>query len=448
MSHSINRRTFIGAAALSPLILPRSVFGAERKLNVAFIGMGGRIQGHVRNVIQQKHNVVAFCDADPNQIARSKKRHKDPVAKAKEYGDYRKLIETEKTLDAVVISTPDHWHAPICTAAIKAGLHVYCEKPLTHTVGEARALAELARKAKVVTQTGNQGSASPNLRRSIELIQAGLFGQISNVHVWHPSHGWPCGMKRPADIDPVPQGMNWDLWCGPSPKRPYKNGIYHPAKWRGWYDFGNGSIGDFCCHSFNMPVRALKLGRPSRVEVSGVTGAGFESYAKTVTHTFRFAADGERAAVNLIYYTGGPNMPPKRVMEEVVGTFGKVPRVGAVLEGERGMLSAGLWNSKCYVKLDGDKKFMGHANHGDAKKIPQTLPRVRDHLQEWTDAILNDGKTFSPFEFGGKLTEIGLSGNIALKLQRNFDWDGEAMKAKGLPQADALVNKRNRTKWL
>lgn len=448
MSTLINRRSFLAAATAAPFILPRSVSGANRKLNIAFIGMGGQIQGHVNRTIQQKHNVVAFCDVDPNQVARSKARHKNAAPNIKEYGDYRLLLEKEKTLDAVVIATPDHWHAPICTAAIKRGLHVFCEKPLTHTVAEARALRELSRESKVVTQTGNQGSASSNLRRSIELIQGGLFGQICNVHVWHPSHGWPSGVPRPEGEDPVPQGMNWDFWCGPSPTRPYKNGVYHPGKWRGWYDFGNGSIGDFCCHSFNMPVRALKLDYPTRVEISGVEGAGHESYARTVTHTLRFPAKDARAAVNLIYYTGGGEMPPKEIMDKVVGTFGKIPRVGAIVEGENGLLSAGLWNSKCYVKLTGDKKFIGHANHPEAKKIPQTLPRVRGHFQEWTDAILNGGKTFAPFEIGGHLTEIGLSGNVALKLQQNIDWDGETMKAKGLPKADALVQKQNRTKWL
>ena len=444
----MKRRTFIAAAAAAPIILPRTVFGANNKLNIAFIGMGGQIQGHVKNALQLGHNVVAFCDVDPNQIAGSQNRHKAKAGSVKAYADYRELLEKEKTLDAVVVATPDHWHAPICTAAMKAGRHVYCEKPLTHTIAESRALRELSRSSKVVTQTGNQGSASSNLRRSIELIQSGLLGQISNVHVWHPAHGWPNGGMRPPGEDPVPPGMNWDFWCGPSPTRPYKNGIYHPAKWRGWYDFGNGSIGDFCCHSFNMPVRALNLGYPSRVEISNVQKAGLETYAKAVTHTFHFAAEGQRAAVNLIYYTGGVDMPPKHITDQLVGTFGNIPRVGAVVEAEHGLLSSGLWNSQCYVKLKGDQKFVGHANHSEAKKVPQHLPRVRGHFQEWTDAILNKGKTFAPFEIGGHLTEIGLSGIVALKLQRNLDWDGQAMKARGIPEAAALVKKQNRTQWL
>ena len=397
---------------------------------------------------QLGHNVVAFCDVDTGQNDRSLVRHKSIAQSVNTYTDYRLLIEKEKTLDAVVIATPDHWHAPICTAAMKAGLHVFCEKPLTHTIAEARELAELSRTSKVITQTGNQGSASANLRRSIELIQAGLLGDVSNVHVWHPAHGWPSGVSRPTGKDNLPAGLNWDFWCGPSPLRPYKRGIYHPGKWRGWYDFGNGSIGDFCCHSFNMPVRALKLGLPSRVEINNVHDSGHETYARAVTHRFHFPAEGSRVAVNLIYYTGNEDMPPKPILDAVLGTFGNIPRVGAIVEGSNGLLSSGLWNTECYLKLKDDKKFIGHAKHGDAAGIPITLPRIRDHFQEWTDAILGKGKTFAPFELGGQLTEIGLSGIVALKLQNNLDWDGPAMKARGLPEASNYVNKKNRKEWL
>ena len=197
-----------------------------------------------------------------------------------------------------------------------------------------------------------------------------------------------------------------------------------------------------------MPVRALKLGYPSRVEISNVAKGGMETYPQAVTHTFHFSAEDDRPAVNLIYYTGGQDMPPKRLTDQLVGTFGSVGRVGAIVEAEHGLLSAGLWNSQCYVKMNGDKKFVGHEKHPEAVKVPQRLPRVPGHFQEWTDAILNDGKTYSPFEFGGHLTEIGLAGTVALRLQRNLDWDGEAMKAQGVPEADALVRQPSRAQWL
>jgi hypothetical protein len=197
-----------------------------------------------------------------------------------------------------------------------------------------------------------------------------------------------------------------------------------------------------------MPVRALNLKYPSIVRISNVEKAGLETYAKTVTHTFHFPSEGKRAAVNLIYYTGGADMPPKHITDKLIGTFGNIPRVGAVVEAENGLLSSGLWNSQCYLKLKDDKKFTGHGNHGEAKKIPQTLPRANGHFREWTDAIINDGKTFSSFEIGGHLTEIGLSGIVALKLQQDINWDGKKMKAKGLPEADSLVQKQNRNRWL
>ena len=184
--------------------------------------MGDQIQGHVSQILQLGHNVVALCDVDAGQIKNSQQRHGEGVAKAAVYSDYRVLLDKEKSLDAVVIATPDHWHAPICRAAMQAGKHVYCEKPLTHTIAEARQLRELSKAAKVITQTGNQGSASGNLRRSMELIAADFFGAITEIHAWHPPHGWPSGVDRPEGSDPVPPGLDWDFWLGTAPERPYK----------------------------------------------------------------------------------------------------------------------------------------------------------------------------------------------------------------------------------
>ncbi|MEI6809060.1 MAG: Gfo/Idh/MocA family oxidoreductase, partial [bacterium] len=249
ISRTITRRQFCGSAlacAAAAGVISQKTFGQEkapaqpRRMNVACIGIGGQMGSDLRAVaIECKQNIVALCDVDEGRMA-AMKRDVREVANAREYKDYRKLLESEKNLDAVVIATPDHWHAPICKAAILAGKHVFCEKPLTHAVSEARELRELVRKSKVVTQTGNQGAASGSFRRSMELIQAGILGNVSEVHIWHPAHGWPSGDDRPAGEDPVPQGLDWDFWLGPAPARPYKNGIYHPAQWRGWYDFGNG----------------------------------------------------------------------------------------------------------------------------------------------------------------------------------------------------------------
>jgi len=442
------RRSFLAgaskitlAAAATPMFVPSSVLGKDppsSRLNIACIGMGGRMGRLHRNLTACKQNIIAFCDVETGRAARHK---------GKTYKDYRKLLESEKSLDAVVVGTPDHWHAKICTAAIKAGKHVFCEKPLTHTVAEARALGQLARKAKVVTQTGNQGSASTNFRRSIELIQAGIPGKIREIHIWHPKHGWPSGVDRPAGEDKLPGGFDWDFWIGPAPMRPYKNGIYHPAKWRGWYDFGGGSIADFCCHSFSMPVKALGLEYPERIEVSG-KGLGKESFAESCTVKFHFPAKGTRGPVTINFYTGG-DMPPQEAMAGVKETFNRIDRTGALLIGDKGTIMAGLWNSQCLLKMKEDKKFRGGFIHDAAKGVPQTLPRAHGHMEEWLDACKgkDNVKTFSPFEFGSHVTEIGSAGVVALRMQRNIEWDGKAMKVKGAPKAEALINPKPRKGW-
>jgi len=441
-----SRRAFLRSAS-SLLVLPSGVIRGEtvKKLSLGFIGMGGQIQGHVARLLQLGHQVTAFCDVDERQIEASRQRHGAAVSGAASYRDYRELLEREKSLDAVVIATPDHWHAPICRAAIRAGKHVYCEKPLTHTIAEARTLRELSRGAAVVTQTGNQGSSSGNLRRSIELIQAGFLGEIHDIHVWHPAHGWPSGEDRPAQGDPVPAGLDWDFWLGTAPARDYKHGLYHPAKWRGWYDFGNGSLGDFCCHGFNMPVRALKLDYPERIDIRG-EGLGKESFATACTVTYHFPSREARGPVRLHFHTGG-HLPPEDVTAALRSTFGSLPRTGCLLLGEKGQLQSGLWNSECYIKLHDDAKFTGEGNHPATKAVPLSLPRVKGHLEEWVDAIQGGPKVFADFDLGGHLTEIGLAGIVALRLQKSIPWDGVNMKVPGLPEADAFIRKKDRAAY-
>jgi len=447
--HHRSRRAFLKstAAAGSLLALPGGWLRGQQpkpggKLSVAFIGMGGQIQGHVSQMLHLGHHVAALCDVDAAQIAASQKRHGEGVARAAAYQDYRLLLEKEKSVDAVVIATPDHWHAPICRAAMQAGKHVYCEKPLTHTIAEARQLRELSKSANVITQTGNQGSASGNLRRSMELIAADFFGAITEIHAWHPAHSWPSGVERPDGSDVPPQGLDWDFWLGPAPVRPYKSGIYHPAKWRGWYDFGNGSLGDFCCHAFNLPVRALRLDYPTEIDISG-TGLGKESFAQACTVRYLFPARDGRGPVRLNFYSGG-DLPPEEITAGVKESFGSLPRTGCLLIGAKGQLQSGLWNSDCYVRLNGDKRFTGADNHPEAKKIPQSLPRVKGHIHEWADACLGGPKVFSDFDFGGHLTEIGLAGIVALRLQKKIAWDGPKMEVPGLPEAGKFIRKADR----
>lgn len=454
-SAPLTRRRFLAAgtsASLAACLLPSSASGQDRttlapseRLRIAAIGMGSQIQEHVARVLKLGHQVTAFCDMDEGQIQSSLKRHRENPDPVKTYRDYRVLLEKEKKLDAVIIATPDHWHAPICHAAMDAGKHVYCEKPLTHTLHEARELRERARQSAVVTQTGNQGSASPNLRRSMELIAAGLFGDITDIHVWHPGLEAPYGTRRPAEADPVPEGLDWDFWLGPSPSRAYKEAIYHPAQWRAWYDFGNGTLGDFCCHSFNLPVRALGLDYPDKISVSGKK-MGMESFPTHCTTSYHFPKKGDRREVMLHFHVGDP--PPEARTAELRETFGDFPRVGCLFHGTRGQLSAGLWNSQCYVRLHGEAKFLGADKHEAATPIAETLPRSRGHMEEWLDACRSRGEVFADFDFGGHLTEIGLAGIVALRLQKDIPWDGPAMKVPGLPEAERFMSKENRPRYL
>lgn len=450
-----NRRNFIRCTAAAvaglgaaPLVCRTPLFGADaasKKLNIACIGLGGQMDGLMKGVVDLNHNVVALCDVDTNHITTYRKKLGAAGEKANAYKDYRVLLEKEKSLDAVIIATPDHWHAAIATAAIKAGKHVYCEKPLTHTIGEARQLASLAQQSKVVTQTGNQGSASANFRRSMELIRAGIIGPVHEVHLWHPRHGWPCAMATPTTADPIPEGLDWDFWLGPAPLRSYQKGIYHPAQWRGWFDFGGGSLADFCCHGFSMPVRALDLDYPERIEISG-TPLGMDSFPKSCRVHFQFPARGQRGPVTIHFHTGG-ELPPPEVTAGMKETLDKVPETGCLVLGENGTMSAGLWNNECRIKMKGELSFNG-TNHEAAKPVPQTLPRARgSHIQEWVEACQGDGKTFSPFEIGGHITEIGAAGVLALRLGRNLQWDGPGMKAEGTPEAAALVKAQHRGEW-
>jgi predicted dehydrogenase len=453
----MHRRAFLNSASktalcamAAPLFCPARLVGGEAanvKLDIACIGLGGQMHALMRELATFEQNVVAICDLDEARMAATRTTIGGTVAKAKGYHDYRELLDREKSADAIMIASPDHWHAILSKAALQAGKHVYCEKPLTHTVGEARQIGALARQTKVVTQTGNQGSGSSNFRRSIELTQAGFLGSVKDIHIWHPPHGWPSGIDRPAGSDPVPAGMDWNFWIGPAPMRPYKAGQYHPGAWRGWYDFGGGSLADFCCHAFSMPVRALELDYPTHIEVSGDTLAK-DSFPKSCRVHFSFPARGNRGPVAIHFYTGG-DMPDREVTAGLAETFEKVPTTGCLFVGEKGMLSAGLWNSECLVRLAGDKEFRHADSHDEAKKVPRTLPRAprERHVLEWIEACRGGGKTFSPFEIGAHVTEVGASALIALRLGRAIDWDGQRMTAKGESAADVWIEAQRRGEY-
>jgi predicted dehydrogenase len=446
------------------MILPSGLLAGQspnEKLSFACIGMGGQMRGYlVPELNKLDQTVVALCDVDQRQLDSALQVNE--LKQARPYRDYRELLDKESGVDAVIIATPDHWHVPICEAAMKAGKHVYCEKPLAHSVAECRALEKLALSyPKLATQTGNQGCSTEGFRRSFEVIQSGLLGNITEVHVWHPAHGWPNGVDRPTTSDPIPEGLDWNFWLGTAPARPYSNEIYHPGKWRGWYDFGGGSLADFCCHGFQLAFRALELDAPTRIDATGET-MGHESFPTRCNVTFEFAAKGKRGPVKLIFYSGDNNFPPNEVTQGPVGT------TGCLVVGSEGTLSAGLWNTDCNVRLKGAKEFRG-ADQAEVAKIAKTQPRIdtetlkwdptkaakgqrprwskvnNSHMFEWVLACAGDAKTYSPFEIGARITEVGMLGVLALRMQKPILWDAENRRATGLPEADAIIDPKPST---
>jgi predicted dehydrogenase len=422
------------------------------KLNIAIVGVGGQGRHNMLNLLTLKQNIVAVCDVDERGIAQAIKAGKEPLATAKTFTDYRKLLDQEKAYDAVLIATPDHWHAPLCKAFIKAGKHVYCEKPLTHSIAEVRELRELAKSnPKIVTQMGNQGSAESSVRRSVELIRAGVLGQVREVHAWLDGGGFPHANDRPRGGDSIPIGFNWDFWCGPSPYRPFKDKIYHPFAWRGWFDFGNGQLADFTCHIFNTAMRSLELTYPTKIEVSG-TQLGKECYGTSNVLKMHFPARQGKEPIRsldpltLHWYDGGPR-PDDEILKDVIEAYKKPPH-GCLIVGEKGVLFSNPWNVSAAIKLNGDPRLKDVLRHEATKDIPTTLPRGMTHWEEWVKACLGQAKTWSDFEFGGHLTEIGLTGVMALRIGHEIDWDGEQMIARNAPQAHQIIRPEYRKAWL
>jgi predicted dehydrogenase len=460
LQRGISRRKFLqysaltaGAATLGGCATPH-VAGAATpaksgsgQLNVAIIGCGTQGRSDMTNFISVGANIIALCDADQEQIGKARKMAGSEVSHAKDVHDYRQLLD-DKSLHAVVIATPDHWHAPLAKAFMQAGKNVYCEKPLAHTLGEVRQLRQLSKSSSVVTQMGNQGSASNSLRRCVEVIQAGALGQIHEVHAWCHGGPFPRGTERPVGEDPVPAGFNWDYWVGPAAMRPYKDGAYHPYNWHTWYDFGTGQIGNFACHCLNLPVRALKLGYAQKIDLLSKPGNDV-SYPFSNIVKYSFAERSGMDPVNVFWYDGGPS-PDAALVKPVTSRFKKGQSEGVLIVGEKGIIFTDLWNKAGMIKLTTDSQLTDIMHHAPTAKIPVTLPRVprQSHQQEFLDACKGGPKTFSDFETGGHLSEIPLSGLIAIRLGRSIEWDGENMQVKGDPDTQKFIQPTYREKWL
>ena len=469
---AITRRQFIyySALAASATALPGYVRSQPRpvspneKLNIGVVGCGGKGGSDLRFCASE--NIVALCDVSDTATARARENFPN----ARVYRDYRQMFEKEKSLDAVDIATPDHMHAVIAATAIKMGKHVYCQKPLTHDVYEARLLRDLAREYKVATQMGNQGSASDGLRRAVEVVQAGLIGPVRKAYVWTNRPIWPQGLDRPPGSDPVPADLDWDLWLGTAPLRPYKatwpdapasgerrrqRGVYQPFSWRGWQDFGTGALGDMACHTVNWPFRALNLGYPTEIEATS-SGMNKEMYPKSSQIRFEFPERDGLPPVTLQWYDGG-NKPPKEVTADIVALQDEVSGSGCLLVGDKGEVYSGDdgdQDLRFFVKLKDEKELRRGLDHDAVKAIPQTLarnafqgsPDQRQHL-EWIAACKGGKPGYSNFDIAAYLTEIILLGCVALRVGKKLEWDGPKMLAKNAPEAEEFVRRNYRRGW-
>ena len=483
------------AAAAAFTIVPRRVLGGNadtppsEKLSIAVIGTGCQGTRHIKALLAQQSDVqvVAVCDVNAESSDYHDFDYKDGIAgrepaqriveshyaKQKRsgtykgcaaYRDFREMLEKEKDIDAVVVATPDHSHAVVAMQSIQRGKHVYCEKPLTHSVFEARKLAEAARQANVATQMGNQLHALETVRRQVELIQSGMIGEVRQVHAWCTDTGWygpwtavgqrrwaatgtawAAGPDRPLETPPVPNGLDWDLWLGPAPERPY-HPAYLPFKWRGWWDFGSGTLGDMGCHIIDPVCWALKLNAPLTIEASSVRTTTETAPVAAMVH-YAFPARGDRPPLELIWYEGG--LKPARPME--LGEGRDLPATGVLYVGDEG---------KLLVPYFGAPNLLPESRNKDLELPAPYLPRVElqpkdpnpsslaHHHREWIDACKGGPSALSDFGYAGPLTEIVLLGTIAIRTGKKLNWDRPGMKVTNVAAANEYVRTQYRQGWV
>ena len=441
----MNRRRFLqaaGAAAAGFTIVPRHVLGAgivppSEKLNIVGIGIGGQGAGDLKEMAVE--NIVGLVDVDYKKAAGTIKTY----PKAQLFKDYRVMLDKmAKSLDAVMIATPDHMHAPIAMAAMRAGKHVYVEKPMAHSIEEARVMTSFAKEKGLVTQMGNNGHGGEGLRQIKEWIDAGAIGTVKSVHGWtdrpgdrpgEPGHKWwPQPQEVPTTVEAVPVDLDWDLWIGAAKERPYHK-VYHPHDWRAFFDFGTGALGDMAVHNLDPAWYALDLGAP--VAASSESGPlGADSYPAWQIITFEFAAKGARPAVNVKWYDGG-KMP--EAPADLEGKY-HLKDNGIMFIGDKGTMVCGGWSgAPALFPVTRRREF----------ELPKaTIPRSIGHRQEWMKAC-KEGKPADAkagFDYSGPFTEALLVGNLATRLQKRVEWDSVNLRATNVPEAEGLVRQRYR----
>ncbi len=432
MPHKSNstRRDFLKTSGIGMATLSGGVWTAtavaestatSQKLNIACIGTANRAAADIAGV--RGEHIVALCDIDKNYLDRAA----NDFPKARTYDDYREMIDVEADkIDAVVVGTPDHHHAPASIRAIRAGKHVYCEKPLTHTVAEARIIAEATAKHGVATQLGTQIHAKDNYRRVVEMIQSGAIGDVYEAHVWVGKE-WGGG-ERPEKGQQPPANLNWDLWLGPAPVRPFAAGRYHPAQWRRWWDFGQGTLGDMACHYMDLPFWALDLRHPTRCEAEG-PDVHPETCPLGLIVRYEFPERNGLPPVKFTWYDG--NKIPKKVAGH------SVPSSGVMFIGTEGEMFAN-YSAKKLFPVD---KFAGY--QAPAPTIPPSI----GHHAEWIKACKDGSPTTCNFDYSGALTEAVLLGNVAYRTGETLQWDAKNLKAINCPAADQYIQKDYREGW-
>lgn len=441
----MSRRRFLshttGAIALSGATTSRArAQSANDKLDVAAIGVGGMGSGNIQKCSGE--NIVALCDVDFDRGAETLKTY----PKARRFKDFRVMLDKmEKEIDAVIVATPDHTHAVATMDAMRRGKHVYTQKPLTHSIWEARQLGEAARKYGVATQMGNQGHSSEGARLTVEWIRAGVIGEVREVHCWsdRPLRGtrfqnrlyWPQGLsERPKNSQPIPKNLDWDLWLGPAPYRDYHQG-YVPFNWRGWWDFGTGALGDMGCHIIDHPYWALKLGYPVSVEASS-THINSETAPLASLITYDFPAREQLPPVRMYWYDGGikPSRPEELAPQE------EWPVDGVLYVGERGKIM--------HKSHGGMPTLLPLSRMDDFNRPDKTLPRVKgSHEQNWVDACKGGNAACSHFDYSGPLTEVVLLGNLAIRSEGQLLWDGPNMRVTNNEDANQFVQRQYRQGW-
>ena len=454
MTEQTNRRDFVkdSVAVGTAFWVGSSMVQAQsssplEKLNIACIGAEGKGSSDTDNSANAGANVVALCDIDDNRLQKKGRRYRRNDVQL--FHDYRYMLsKLEDRIDAVTVSTPDHSHAPAAVMAMRMGKHVYCQKPLTWSIGEARRMREVAKETGVITQMGNQGTSQDGLREAVEVVKSGGIGEVREVHIWTNRPVWPQGSGRPTDTPPVPKNIKWDLFIGPAPYRPY-HPDYQPFKWRGWLDFGTGALGDMACHTANMAVMGLDLFEPTSFEAVENTGlTDNESYPKFSVIKFQFPKRGDLPPCTVHWYDGGKTPDPALLEGE------KMVKSGALLVGSEGKLYTPNDYAKEYTLLSREK-------FADYKPPEPFLPRVnkigtfdQNHMGEFISACRgetrDDGtpiECMSNFEYAGRLTETILCGNLALRSDKKVEWDAANMQCTNAPELQQFVTREYRHGW-